>query len=80
MSTEERLDGAYEAARMYYDEGWTMEAVAGSLGVSRSTVSRPLRDARDADIVRISLHPRACGAWPISRGRSSAASASTPAW
>lgn len=42
---------------MYYDEGWTMEAVAGSLGVSRSTVSRLLRDARDADIVRISLHP-----------------------
>lgn len=42
---------------MYYDESQTMEAVAGALGVSRSTVSRMLRDARDADIVRISLHP-----------------------
>lgn len=42
---------------MYYDEGRTMEAVAAALGVSRSTVSRLLRDARDEGIVRISLHP-----------------------
>lgn len=42
---------------MYYDEGHTMETIASTLSVSRSTVSRLLRDARDAGLVTISLHP-----------------------
>lgn len=42
---------------MYYDESMTMEAIASALSVSRSTVSRLLRDARAAGLVRISLHP-----------------------
>lgn len=42
---------------MYYDEGQTMEAIASAFGISRSTVSRLLRDARNEGIVRISLRP-----------------------
>lgn len=42
---------------MYYDEAQTMEAIAAALHVSRSTVSRLLRDARTEGLVRISLHP-----------------------
>lgn len=41
---------------MYYDENRTMESIANTLGVSRSTVSRLLRDARTEGLVRISLH------------------------
>lgn len=42
---------------MYYSEGQTMESIAGSLDVSRSTVSRMLRDARKAGVVQIALRP-----------------------
>ena len=51
-----RLETAYLAAQMYYDEERTMEAIASQLHVSRSTVSRLLRDARAEGMVRISLH------------------------
>ena len=47
----------YTAARMYYGEHRTMQTIARELGVSRSTVSRLLQEARDQGIVRISLHP-----------------------
>ncbi|WP_146340929.1 sugar-binding transcriptional regulator [Nesterenkonia sp. NBAIMH1] len=47
----------YVAARMYYAENWTMQHIAKELGVSRSTVSRLLTEAREQGIVRISLHP-----------------------
>ena len=57
MTAESRLDALYEAARMYYGEQQTMEAIAAAQGVSRSTVSRMLRDARDAGLVQISLRP-----------------------
>jgi deoxyribonucleoside regulator len=57
MKPDARLDASYEAARMYYGESQTMEAIAGSLDVSRSTVSRMLRDAREAGLVQISLRP-----------------------
>ena len=46
---------AYEAASMYYVQGETMEVIARHLGVSRSTVSRLLRRAKQAGIVRIEL-------------------------
>lgn len=42
---------------MYYDEGQTMDAIASAFGISRSTVSRLLRDAREQGIVRITLRP-----------------------
>jgi len=57
MTRDSRLEDLFTAARMYYDEGQTMETIAGRFGVSRSTVSRMLRDARDAGLVEISLRP-----------------------
>lgn len=57
MDPANRLEAAFAAARMYYAEGQTMEAIAGTLSVSRSTVSRMLRDARAEGLVEISLHP-----------------------
>ncbi|GAA4872191.1 sugar-binding transcriptional regulator [Saccharopolyspora cebuensis] len=46
---------AYEAALLYYFQGETMEAIARRLGVSRSTVSRLLSEARETGVVKISL-------------------------
>lgn len=51
----ERYDEMYQAASRYYVHGETMEAIARQLGLSRSTVSRLLRDARESGLVRISL-------------------------
>ncbi len=45
----------YRVAQMYYVHDETMESIAKRLGVSRSTVSRILKQARDTGIVRISL-------------------------
>lgn len=53
----ERRNLAYEAAVMHYVQGETMESIARRLGVSRSTVSRLVKNARDAGYVQISLHP-----------------------
>ncbi|MCW3049787.1 MAG: transcriptional regulator [Solirubrobacterales bacterium] len=47
----------YAAARLYHEEGLAQHEVAERLGVSRSTVSRLLRQARDHDIVRIEVRP-----------------------
>src|SRR5690625_6386496 len=57
MTRDPRLDAAYDAARMYYGEGRTMESIAEDLTVSRSTVSRLLNRAREAGLVQISLRP-----------------------
>ncbi|MDN5819899.1 MAG: transcriptional regulator [Brachybacterium sp.] len=57
MTRDSRLEELYTAARMYYGDERTMESIAGELRVSRSTVSRMLRDARDAELVTISLRP-----------------------
>ncbi|MGP5290402.1 sugar-binding transcriptional regulator [Brachybacterium tyrofermentans] len=57
MTPDDRLETAFTAARMYYGESQTMEAIASALSVSRSTVSRMLRDAREAGLVQISLRP-----------------------
>lgn len=48
-------DDLHRAATMYYLEHATMEAIGSQLGVSRSTVSRLLKQARDRGIVRISV-------------------------
>ncbi|MDR6939304.1 sugar-binding transcriptional regulator [Arcanobacterium hippocoleae] len=53
----ERRNLSYEAAVMYFVQGETMESIARRLGVSRSTVSRLVKGARDAGYVQISLHP-----------------------
>ena len=57
MNRDSRLEDLFTAARMYYGQSRTMEAIAGELEVSRSTVSRMLRDAREAGLVRITLRP-----------------------
>ena len=53
----ERQNIAYEAAVMHYVQGETMESIARRLGISRSTVSRMVKKARDAGYVQITLHP-----------------------
>jgi len=50
-----RADEAYRAATMYYLQDQTMEAIADTLGVSRSTVSRLIQTARSEGIVRVSV-------------------------
>lgn len=51
----ERSDQMYVAASLYYVQGETMESIAHQLQVSRSTISRLLRDARDSGLVTITL-------------------------
>lgn len=53
----ERVSTAYEAAMMHYVQGETMETIARRLNVSRSTVSRLIKSARDEGLVQITLHP-----------------------
>ena len=47
----------YQAAELYFVQDMTMGAVAERLGVSRSTVSRMLADAKARGIVTITLRP-----------------------
>ncbi len=51
----DRYDDMYQAASRYYVQGETMESIARQLGLSRSTISRLLKDARATGLVRISL-------------------------
>lgn len=51
----ERYDQMHEAASRYYVQGETMESIARQLGLSRSSVSRLLKQARASGLVRISL-------------------------
>lgn len=46
----------FEAAQLYYLEHQTMGAIAGRLGVSRPTVSRLLKTAREQGVISISLN------------------------
>lgn len=52
---------------MYYVQDEKMATIAGELGVSRSTVSRMLKTARETGIVRISLSPLTSVASRLSR-------------
>lgn len=52
---DEREDQSYRAAVMHYVQGQTMEVIGRTLGVSRSTVSRLLKSARDSGMVRVSI-------------------------
>jgi deoxyribonucleoside regulator len=62
-----REDAVYVAAAMYYLQDETMDAIARRLGVSRSTVSRLIKQARESGLVHISLQPRTAGSDTISR-------------
>lgn len=55
MGTPSRDAIAYRAARMYYRDDRTMESIATELSMSRATVSRLLRDARDSGMVLITV-------------------------
>ena len=50
-----KRDAMKRAAMLYYLQHETMETIARDLGVSRSSVSRLLRDARDTGLVRITM-------------------------
>ena len=51
----ERANHTYEAAQLYYIHNMTMDAIAARLGVSRATVSRLLKSARESGMVQIRL-------------------------
>lgn len=50
-----RYEDMYQAASRYYIQGETMESIARQLRLSRSSVSRLLKEARESGLVRISL-------------------------
>lgn len=56
------------AASMYFLQDETMETIARRLGVSRSTVSRLIKGARENGIVRISLTPEGDGGAGVAEG------------
>ena len=51
-----KLRDALHAAQLYYQQDLTMEAIGHELGVSRSSVSRLLQQAREAGIVDIRVN------------------------
>lgn len=55
MVSPEQLKIIHLSAQMYYLEDKTQDEIAKTLGVSRPTVSRLLRQARDEGIVRITV-------------------------
>ncbi|MGO1561273.1 transcriptional regulator [Actinomycetales bacterium JB111] len=59
MDERDREVEVFEAASMYYLQDETMETIARRMGVSRSTVSRMIKQARSSGMVRIELHPPA---------------------
>lgn len=50
-----RTEDMYRAATHYYVQGEKMESIARDMGVSRSTVSRLLSEAREQGVVRITI-------------------------
>lgn len=52
----ERKKQVYQAAEMYYMNDMTMDAIALQLHISRPTVSRLLKEARESGVVRITLN------------------------
>ena len=51
----ERLSQTYEVAQLYYIQNLTMDTIASRLGVSRATISRLLKNARETGMVQIRL-------------------------
>ncbi|MFV0406838.1 MAG: sugar-binding transcriptional regulator [Propioniciclava sp.] len=63
----DRYDHMYLAATQYYIQGETMDSISHGLGVSRSTVSRLLAEARETGLVRISIADAAGAQSPVAR-------------
>src|SRR5215475_1273421 len=55
LLTDERF--LRKLAYLYYEDGYSQEAIAGMEYCSRQTVSKALQKARDRGIVRISIVP-----------------------
>lgn len=55
VPVNDRYEDMYQAASRYYVQGETMESIARALRLSRSSVSRLLKDARESGLVRISI-------------------------
>ncbi len=53
--TDKSSEALITVARMYYVQAETMDAIAHHLGVSRSTVSRLLKEARERGLVRVTI-------------------------
>ncbi|MFV0451358.1 MAG: sugar-binding transcriptional regulator [Propioniciclava sp.] len=68
----DRYDHMYLAATQYYVQGVTMDAISRGLGVSRSTVSRLLAEARESGLVRISIADAAGAHSPVAQALSDA--------
>lgn len=56
MADEERLHLLAQVAQMYYEQSATQEAVATALNISRPTVSRLLKEAREEGVVQIIIN------------------------
>lgn len=56
-----------EAAQLYYGEHLTMSTIATRLGVSRPTVSRLLKTARETGVVTIYLNEKAYSSDPVEK-------------
>ncbi|WP_326502435.1 sugar-binding transcriptional regulator [Rothia nasimurium] len=56
-----------EAAQLYYGEHLTMSTIATRLGVSRPTVSRLLKTARETGVVTIHLNERSYSSDPLEK-------------
>lgn len=63
----ERHEDIYQAASRYYVQNETMESIARELRMSRSSVSRLLKEARDTGLVRISIADRGGSQSPHAR-------------
>lgn len=55
--SDPKAASALRAAQMYYLQDMTMDAIAGELATSRSSVSRLLSHARETGLVEIQIHP-----------------------
>ncbi|MDR1711055.1 MAG: transcriptional regulator [Propionibacteriaceae bacterium] len=61
----DRYEEMYQAATRYYIQGETMESIAHHMRLSRSSVSRLLKVARDTGLIRISLADRVGSQSPL---------------
>lgn len=61
-TTDPKLQTALKAAKLYYLQDLTMDAIAKELRTSRSSVSRLLSHARETGLVEIQIHS------PVDRG------------
>jgi deoxyribonucleoside regulator len=56
MADEKRTELLAQVATMYYEQSATQEAIAAALSISRPTVSRLLKEAREEGVVQIIIN------------------------